>query len=443
MNKQHIISAFDGLNAFWRDAIGNVLKEQLITAIQGINSSTDPDIIVPEQSLIFNAFRLCPAPKVVLIGQDPYIHREQAHGLSFSVPTGVNVPPSLNVIYKSLVKQGAVKQMPKTGNLTSWAEQGVLLLNTALTTVIGKSNVHAAHWEGFTNKLIPLIVKSFPGTIFILLGLQAQKYAKIIDTTQAHVLCWGHPSPLNTHNKTDNPKNFINNTVFVQANKLLVEMGRAPINWDPNAAIDISTDRTDVKTVSTDVNTVNTVNTDVNTVNTISTQKHHIWLFTDGGSRKNGKADCVASWGFVIIVNGNTVAAEKGLVENKAIDGQKYQASNNRGELTAVLNGLNWIVEHELNQSADQLTIVSDSEYTIKSITVWYPKWKAENKLFERKNIDLIEKIVVAKDKLSGAVKVNVRHEYSHTAEPTEPFAKFLWSGNDMADKLCQAALKP
>jgi ribonuclease HI len=273
-------------------------------------------------------------------------------------------------------------------------------------------------------------VKSFPGAIFILLGLQAQKYAKLIDTTNAHVLCWGHPSPLNTHNQTDNPKNFINNTVFMQTNKLLVEFGRAPINWELQETAHIDDDDVIIDAV--------VINNDIND----DGPKNHIWLFTDGGSRKNGKANCVASWGFVIIINGATVAAEKGLVENKTIDGQKYQASNNRGELTAVLNGLNWIVDHKLNQSANQLTIVSDSEYTIKSITIWYPKWKAENKLSERKNIDLIEKIVAAKDLISTTVKVTVRHEYSHTAEPTEPFAKFLWAGNDMADKLCQEALK-
>lgn len=185
-------------------------------------------VVYPKGSDIFNAFNLTPFNdvKVVIIGQDPYHGPNQAHGLCFSVLDGVKFPPSLENIYKELCKDLGYS-FPKSGNLTSWAKQGVLLLNASLTVRAGEANSHQSiGWQKFTDAVIQKISDEKKGIIFLLWGGFAQKKGSKIDASKHHVLTCGHPSPLSA-----NKGHWFGNKHFSETNRLLQQMGKTPINW--------------------------------------------------------------------------------------------------------------------------------------------------------------------------------------------------------------------
>lgn len=184
-------------------------------------------IIFPPGKLIFNAFEKTPFShlKVVVLGQDPYHGPGQAHGLSFSVPDGVKPPPSLLNIFKELKKDIGM-EIPSTGNLTPWAEQGVLLLNAVLTV---RANEPASHakigWMDFTNAVIQKISDQKKGIVFLLWGKFAHEKQIFIDATKHHVLKAAHPSPFSAD------KGFFGCKHFSKTNELLMQQGIEPINW--------------------------------------------------------------------------------------------------------------------------------------------------------------------------------------------------------------------
>ncbi len=186
--------------------------------------------IYPSGSLIFNAFNTTPfdALKVVILGQDPYHNPGQAMGLSFSVPDGVPPPPSLVNIYKELHTDIGMP-IPKTGNLTPWALQGVLLLNAVLTV---RANEPASHakigWMHFTDAVIKKISDEKTNIIFVLWGKFAQEKQVLIDETKHHVLKAAHPSPLSAYN------GFFGCKHFSRINQLLMKNGIDPIDWTLN-----------------------------------------------------------------------------------------------------------------------------------------------------------------------------------------------------------------
>lgn len=181
----------------------------------------------PPGPLIFNAFNLCPLPKVkvVLIGQDPYHEPGQAHGLCFSVNDGVQFPPSLRNIFQE-IQTDVGKPVPTSGNLTRWAEQGVLLLNATLTV---RAHAAASHqkrgWEEFTDAVIRLVSTEREHVVFILWGSYAQSKASLIDTSRHCILRSAHPSPLSAY------RGFFGNHHFSICNQYLQQNGLTPINW--------------------------------------------------------------------------------------------------------------------------------------------------------------------------------------------------------------------
>jgi uracil-DNA glycosylase len=185
--------------------------------------------IYPTGSQIFNAFEKTPFDKVkvVILGQDPYHNPQQAMGLSFSVPDGIPPPPSLVNIYKEL-KTDIGLEIPKTGNLIKWAEQGVLLLNAVLTV---RANEPASHskigWMNFTDAVIKKISDEKTGVIFLLWGKFAQDKQVLVDATKHFVLKAAHPSPLSAHN------GFFGCKHFSKTNELLIKQGLEPIDWKP------------------------------------------------------------------------------------------------------------------------------------------------------------------------------------------------------------------
>ncbi len=183
--------------------------------------------IYPEPKNIFNAFNLCAFDdvKVVIIGQDPYHEPGQAHGLCFSVQSGVDFPPSLQNIYKEIESDIGHKSITN-GDLTDWARQGVLLLNSTLTVRAHDAASHAGHgWEQFTDAVINAVAKNKKHIVYMLWGSFAQKKAEIVNKNENLVLTSAHPSPLSAY------RGFFGNHHFSQANEYLVQHGESPINW--------------------------------------------------------------------------------------------------------------------------------------------------------------------------------------------------------------------
>jgi uracil-DNA glycosylase len=186
--------------------------------------------VFPPLPDLFAAYRLC-APedcRVVLLGQDPYHRPGLAHGLSFSVPDGVRVPPSLRNVFKELADDLGVP-VPRSGDLTGWAVQGVLLLNAVLTVREGKPGSHAGRgWEEFTDATIRALNARDTRIVFLLWGGYARKKRSLI-TNPAHVVLEaGHPSPLN-------PRGFLGSRPFSAANKALADAGLPTVEWDLSA----------------------------------------------------------------------------------------------------------------------------------------------------------------------------------------------------------------
>ena len=184
--------------------------------------------IYPKASQMFNAFNLTPLSnvKVVILGQDPYHGPGQAMGLSFSVPKMIPMPPSLRNIVKEMADDiGTVP--PKHGDLTHWAQQGVLLLNASLTVEEGMAGSHQGKgWEQFTDAVIDVVNKQTSNTVFILWGSKAKLKGKFIDTEKHLILSAVHPSPL-----AANRGGFFGSKPFSKANEYLVQHGKQAIDW--------------------------------------------------------------------------------------------------------------------------------------------------------------------------------------------------------------------
>jgi uracil-DNA glycosylase len=181
----------------------------------------------PPGTLIFNAFNHCPFDrvKVVLLGQDPYHEPGQAHGLCFSVQDGVRFPPSLINIFKE-IQSDLGKAVPGSGDLTRWADQGVLLLNATLTVRAHSAGSHQNKgWEAFTDAVIHRLANRRKHIVYILWGSYAQHKGAIIDRTENLVLQSPHPSPLSAS------RGFFGNKHFSKANAYLLETGQTPVEW--------------------------------------------------------------------------------------------------------------------------------------------------------------------------------------------------------------------
>ena len=211
----------------WNTILNKLLKKydienKLIEQNEKFNSELE---IYPKKELIFNAFSFFEITnlKVVIIGQDPYINENQAMGLCFSVPEGTKLPPSLKNVYKCINNTCNIEMDINNGNLTKWAEQGILLLNKTLTVFEKVSNSHKKIWKGFAEDLIQYISNNSEGIIFVLWGNDAKKLKKYINETH-YILENTHPSPLAR-------KSFIDCNHFTEVNNILKKMNKNEINW--------------------------------------------------------------------------------------------------------------------------------------------------------------------------------------------------------------------
>lgn len=217
------------LESSWKAALRDEFDKPYMQELRAflLREKAAGKVIFPPGPMIFNALNSTPLEqvKVVIIGQDPYHGPGQAHGLCFSVQPGVAIPPSLQNIYKEL-KRDLNLEPPAHGYLQSWADQGVLLLNTSLTVEQARAGSHAsAGWQTFTDKVIEVVSERCPTLVFLLWGAHAQSKERLVDTRKHLVLRSPHPSPLSAH------RGFIGNGHFSHANRFLEERGLAPIDW--------------------------------------------------------------------------------------------------------------------------------------------------------------------------------------------------------------------
>ena len=228
------MSAFDltaQLPENWRDFLAGSFDRGSFAELEiFLAEEYRTETVFPPFDELFTAFRLTPPERtrVVILGQDPYHDEGQAHGLAFSVKETVRkLPPSLRNIFKELNSDLALP-MPKSGLLTAWARQGVLLLNTVLTVRAHQPGSHRKHgWETFTDSVISTLNAKSAHLVFVLWGAPAQTKLPLIDRAKHTVICSAHPSPLSAH------RGFLGSRPFSAINRDLTEHGMKPIDWDP------------------------------------------------------------------------------------------------------------------------------------------------------------------------------------------------------------------
>lgn len=214
----------------WKEVLKEEFQKPYFRTIKQflVKAKQDGKTIYPLGQLIFNAFNSTPFDQVevVILGQDPYHGPGQAHGLCFSVHDGIAKPPSLENIFKEINNDIGL-EIPKSGNLQNWANQGVFLLNASLTVEKHKANAHKdIGWHTFTDAVIRELSERRDGLIFLLWGGFAKKKATLIDELKHHILQSGHPSPLSA-----NKGYWFGNKHFSKTNELLLQQGKKPIDW--------------------------------------------------------------------------------------------------------------------------------------------------------------------------------------------------------------------
>lgn len=212
----------------WKEVLKKEFeKDYFVKLANFVREEYSKRVVFPPAGLIFNCFELCPFnnTKVVILGQDPYHGEGQAHGLCFSVNQGVDFPPSLINIFKE-IKSDLGLEISKSGDLTRWAKQGVLLLNATLTVRKNSAGSHQKQgWEEFTDRVIQTISENKKNVVFILWGAYAQSKKNLIDQSKHLILASPHPSPLSAH------RGFFGNKHFSKANQYLKSKGMAEIDW--------------------------------------------------------------------------------------------------------------------------------------------------------------------------------------------------------------------
>ena len=212
----------------WNEILAEEMQKDYYQQLEAFVQKRRAEVSVfPDEKNVFNALELTPfeSVKVVILGQDPYHGFGQAHGLSFSVQKGIPLPPSLKNIYKEL-QEDIGGEFPTEGDLSHWAKQGVLLLNTVLTVEEGNANSHKGMgWERLTNHLIESLNELNHPVIFILWGKPAQDKEKLITNPNHVILKAPHPSPLSAY------RGFFGSKPFSRVNDILMQQGQSPIRW--------------------------------------------------------------------------------------------------------------------------------------------------------------------------------------------------------------------
>jgi uracil-DNA glycosylase len=428
--------ALSGVSDEWRDILTNGLDKIL----QQIDFTT----ATPPIDQIFNFARLTPLEKirVVIIGQDPYHTAGEAHGLAFS--SLLSIPPSLKNIYKCLIHNKLIDSMPTTGNLTMWAVQGILLVNCALTTRMGKANAHAALWSKYTDNLFVRISRMCE-PIWLLWGNFAKNKRVLIEDSKLNnmILTYAHPSPLAQHTQS-----FTLCDHFTIVNTLLY----VKILYDP--AITTSDldkyhrslkEEDDARPKITPIVKSKHDDSDIS-FNVLSNFDisgfNRIVVFTDGSCNPNKLCpEAIGSYAacFVIGPMQDTILYGK-------LDTSIHYASNQRAEGTAIYKTL-----QHLYENLDQWTsacIVSDSDFWIKMFTTYMPQWDLKGISFSTKlNSDITSVMYNMYKMLTIEHEKNIefRHCKSHNksnwgSKPADSYEYFCYLQNSYVDTLATFA---
>jgi uracil-DNA glycosylase len=358
----------------WNDIIDEVQVSDIIDKLTNYTPSRDK---------IFAFTSLHPTNvKVVIIGQDPYYTKDTAQGLAFSAPT---ITPSLRNIFACLLHNKLITEMPKSGDLTPWVQQGVLLLNASLTTEVGTANAHKTIWSDVTQRIIQRFDR--PNIIFMLWGAYAQKICKVKNAT---VLTYAHPSPL-----AQSKQSFIHCDHFSQATEKL------GICWELTTVTSLST-----------------------TPNIIASTLHTV-VFTDGSCYPNNNSP-ESRGGYALYF------PDKKIVYG-SLDISKYTASNQRAEGYAIIRAL--------QLTNGKIQIYTDSRFWIDMCQIYMKKW-SENKFSTMKNSDLTKILY----DLYSTRDVEFIHVYSHNKsklkESKNALDQWKYENNDYVDKLAEHARK-
>lgn len=411
IGREQIQAMFIGVPECNRVILARKLGPKLIAAISAVNK-LEPTMatITPNDYDIMRAFNI-PFTNIraVLIAQDPYPGAGVADGLCFSTRKE-ETPSSMKNISKCIAK--TCFQLP-SNNLQSWADQGMLMLNCALTTRVGKSNVHTA-WSPYTDAIIEEVSALPQKIVFILLGEFAKKKQSLID--DRHVtLTWCHPSPVNTKG------NFADCTVFRRLNEIIIADGGIPFVFGPSSI----NPKGDIPPATTPQIT---------------------YLFTDGGAKQNGNIGCKSSWGICVTTDFITLDhIDGGLTTGiSEIKDNQLDASNNRGELAAILHALEYITG--LPKLPPEIVIVSDSKYAMNSVSIWADSWAQDpKKLRTMKNLDIIYMANAYYRAIGSKTNISMKHVKAHRTGAAIPLIGSLewklWKGNDICDKKCTEVL--
>jgi uracil-DNA glycosylase len=223
-----VLKIQDLLQNDWKSVLKSTLESEKFTVLsEKVLQAYRDEVVFPPLNQLFEAFNQCSFEntRVILLGQDPYHGEGQAHGLSFSVPNSIPLPPSLKNIYKELFNDLGL--MRASGDLSDWAKQGVLLLNTSLTVRAGEAGSHASFpWPVFTKAVLNALNTQDKPLVFLLWGNHAQQFASMIDETKHAVIKSAHPSPL-----AANRGGWFGTKPFSKTNDFLISRGMLPIRW--------------------------------------------------------------------------------------------------------------------------------------------------------------------------------------------------------------------
>lgn len=367
------------------------------------------DRCTPPPAAILNFARFTPlnSVRVIIIGQDPYPTQGHADGLAFSTQAK-QCPASLRNIFVALVTSGLIPRQPRTSSLKRWAEQGVLLLNSALTTMIGKRNEHQIHWFPFTTRLTQRLSEAInPKPIFLLWGNDAKKHAAQIATEQC--LTWVHPSPMNGAKFHSCPH-------FSTVNAKL----SVPIDWnldEPDTNDTVSTECSEPEAPKP--------TTAVTPAEYFAMHNEKTVIFTDGSCNPN-KLCPEARGGFAAYW---AAGPHGGTCLYGSISVVAHHASNQRAEGMAIYMAIAEYFKRDCSVESTELEIVTDSEFWVNMCVHYMPAWDRDGLNFaEKKNSD----ITVPLWRLMGEMKkaghiLKFRHMRAHDALSWSTFAKGTW----------------
>lgn len=388
---------------------------ELDVVIENLDKTCQIDQFCPSPNQFFEFAKLTPFDqlKVCILGMDPYPNPENAHGLAFSCLNGV--PASLKNIYMAIENNGFSLQKPYIGNLSKWAKQGVLLLNTAFSTKIHISAAHLHIWKPYAEKLINKLQMHIQ--IWILWGNPAQEYAKIINPVKCKIFKWRHPSPL--AQTCDDSLKFRNCDHFRLINEHLTMTGLSSIEWDPQ-------DQKPSSNILKCENFFNCNNTKV-------------VVFTDGGCHPNVKSPAAIGKYAAIFACGPFKGLLRGQLEK--YDQTGYYASNIRAEGMAIIRVLQFLAISENKSKWTKCVIILDCEFWKNMIEQFMPSWN-EAKFRKQANSDLTSLMWNLYQTHQKNASIELIHMKSHnkTGWKTHKIGtkeRFMYEMNNLADKYC------